>query len=101
MTPPDYPGVLADLAAEEADLDRVVADLDDAGWATPTPAAQWDVRESVAHLAYTEDLARAALSGEAEFARRRDALDDAPDSSEALVGPGRSMTGAAVLGWWR
>ena len=67
MTPPDYSGLLADLAAEEAELDRVVADLDDAGWATPTPAAGWDVRDSVAHLAYTEDLARAALSDEAEF----------------------------------
>jgi len=101
MTPPDYPGLLADLAAEEADLDRVVVDLDDGGWATPTPAAGWDVRDSVAHLALSEDLARAALSDEAEFARRREALVDAPDPSEALVGPGRSMTGDAVLGWWR
>jgi uncharacterized protein (TIGR03084 family) len=97
VTPPDYPGLLADLAAEEADLDRVVVDLDDDGWATPTPAAGWDVQDSVAHLAYAEDLARVALCDEAEFARRRDALDP----SAALVGPGRSMTGAAVLGWWR
>jgi uncharacterized protein (TIGR03084 family) len=101
MTGPDYPGLLADLAAEEAALDRVVADLDEAGWATPTPAEGWDVRDSVAHLAFTEDLARAALTDEDEFARRRDALIDAPDPSEVLVGTGRSMTGRAVLDWWR
>ena len=40
----------------------VVADLDPAGWATPTPAEGWDVRDSIAHLAYTEDLAGAALT---------------------------------------
>jgi uncharacterized protein (TIGR03084 family) len=101
MTRPDYPGLLADLAAEEAALDRVVADLDQGGWATPTPAEGWDVRDSVAHLAFTEDLARAALTDEEEFARRRHALVDAPDSSEVLVGAGRSMTGRAVLEWWR
>jgi len=101
MTPPDYRGLLADLAAEEAALDRVVADLDDAGWATPTPAEGWDVRDSVAHLAFTEDLARAALTDEDEFARRRQALVDAPDPSVVLVGAGRSLTGRAVLGWWR
>lgn len=101
MTGPDYPGLLADLAAEEAALDRVVADLDEAGWVTPTPAEGWDVRDSVAHLAFTEDLAGAALTDEDEFARRRTALTEAPDPSEVLVGGGRSMTGAAVLEWWR
>jgi len=101
MTGPDYPGLLADLVAEEAALDRVVADLDGTGWATPTPAEGWDVRDSVAHLAFTEDLARAALTDGEVFARRRDALTDAPDPSEVLVGAGRSMTGRAVLEWWR
>jgi uncharacterized protein (TIGR03084 family) len=101
MTPPDYPGLLADLAAEEAALDRVVADLGEAAWVTPTPARGWDVRDSVAHLAYTEDLARAALTDEEEFARRRHALLEAPNPDEVLVGAGRSMTGRAVLEWWR
>ena len=47
MTPPDYPGLLADLAAEEDALDTVVADLDPAAWATPTPAVGWDVRDAL------------------------------------------------------
>jgi uncharacterized protein (TIGR03084 family) len=101
MTRPAYPGLLADLAAESAALDRVVADLDEAAWSTPTPAEGWDVRDSVAHLAFTDDLARAALTDEDDFGRRRQTLTDAPDPTEVLVGTGRSMTGPAVLEWWR
>lgn len=101
MTGPDYPGLLADLAAEEAALDAVVADLAEARWLAPTPAAGWDVRDSVAHLAYSEDLARAALTDPAEFDRRRQVLADASDPGALFVGEGRSMTGTAVLGWWR
>jgi uncharacterized protein (TIGR03084 family) len=101
MTGPDYPGLLADLAAEESALDRVVTDLDEAGWVTPTPAEGWDVRDSIAHLAFTEDLAGAAMTDADEFARRQAALVDAPDPGAVLVGRGRSMTGAEVLAWWR
>ena len=46
MSGPTTPALLADLAVEEASLDRVVADLDPDGWATPTPAEGWDVRDS-------------------------------------------------------
>ena len=34
--------VLADLAAEGDRVEALVADLDEAGWRTPTPAAGWD-----------------------------------------------------------
>ena len=98
MSTPDYDGVLADLEAEEAALDRVVADLGVDDWATPTPATGWDVRDSVAHLAFSEDLAWAALHEPDEFVARRDGLLDA--GGDALVGAGRTMTGAAVRGWW-
>jgi uncharacterized protein (TIGR03084 family) len=102
VSDPDYPALLADLEAEEASLDRVVADLDDRGWSTPTPAAGWDVRDSVAHLAFTEDLARAALLDPDDFARRRAALVEASGGdSEPLVGAGRSMPGRDVRDWWR
>jgi uncharacterized protein (TIGR03084 family) len=101
MTSPDFATLLRDLAAEEAALDRVVAPLDEATWRTPTPAAGWDVRDSVAHLACIEDFAHVALTDADEFARQVDAWADAPDPDEALLGDGRSMTGDAVLTWWR
>ena len=39
--------VLADLAAEGELLDTLVADLDEPGWRTPSPAAGWDVADYV------------------------------------------------------
>lgn len=49
--------LLIDLAAENDDLDARVADLADAGWAQPTPAAGWSVAHQVAHLAWTDQVA--------------------------------------------
>jgi uncharacterized protein (TIGR03084 family) len=54
--------VLADLAAEGDRLDTLVAALDDAGWHTPTPAVGWDVATQVAHLTWTDDVARKAAT---------------------------------------
>lgn len=54
--------VLADLGAEGDRLERLVADLDDAGWRTPTPAAGWDVATQVAHLAWTDEVAVTAAT---------------------------------------
>jgi uncharacterized protein (TIGR03084 family) len=98
VSTPDYPGLLADLAAEQAALDRVVADLPADQWATPTPATGWDVRDSLAHLAFSEDLARATLQDPDRFRAQRDGLLDA--GGDALVGQGRTMPGAAVRAWW-
>lgn len=50
-------GVLADLAAESEQLEQWVAQLDEAGWRTPTPAEGWDVATSIAHLAWTDEVA--------------------------------------------
>ena len=54
--------VLADLAAESAVLEAMVAGLDDSGWRTPTPAAGWDVATQVAHVAWTDEVATAAAT---------------------------------------
>ena len=100
MSGPDYPGLLADLVAEQDALDQVVTDLDPAGWATLTPAAGWDVRDSIAHLAGSEDLARTAMHDPATFLARRDEMLATGDG-DALLGEGRAMPGVAVLAWWR
>ncbi len=98
----DYPGLLADLAAEEADLDLVVATIDDDGWSTPTPAAGWDVRDSIAHLAVSEELAATALSDPDAFTTRLGGmLDDLDRTEDEMLREGRSRSGAEVLAWWR
>ena len=47
--------LLADLRAESADLDALVAGLDPADWARPTPAEGWTIAHQIAHLAWTDD----------------------------------------------
>ena len=69
--------VLADLAAEGDRLDALVADLDETGLRTPTPAPGWDVATQVAHLAWTDDVAlRAATDKDAWDAVVMDAIAD-------------------------
>ena len=60
-------GVLADLAAEGDLLDALVADLDESGWRTPTPAEGWDVATQIAHLAWTDEVAVAAATDTAAW----------------------------------
>jgi uncharacterized protein (TIGR03084 family) len=61
------PGLLADLDAEGASLDALVADLDPAGWATRTPAEGWTVAHQIAHLAWTDEEALLAVRSPDEF----------------------------------
>ena len=59
----------ADLAAEQAALDALVADLTPARWATPTPSDGWAVRDQIAHLAYFDEAAALAIADPESFAR--------------------------------
>jgi uncharacterized protein (TIGR03084 family) len=54
--------LLADLRAEGDLLWAAVAGLDDAGWATPTPAPGWTVATQVAHLLWTDEVATVAAT---------------------------------------
>lgn len=66
--------VLDDLLAETHVLWDLVAGLDDAGLATPTPAVGWTIRDQLTHLAYFDETAtRAAVDPDA-FRREADAL---------------------------
>jgi uncharacterized protein (TIGR03084 family) len=98
----EYRGLLADLAAEEADLDAVVAGVGDEAWRTPTPAAGWDVRDQVAHLASSEDLAATALVDPEGFAERlAGMLADVDATEQEMLAEGRARSGGEVLRWWR
>ena len=50
--------MLADLTAESADVDAMVAGLPAARWAGPTPAAGWTIAHQIAHLAWTDEASR-------------------------------------------
>src|SRR5579859_1216888 len=60
--------VLADLAAESAWLDGIVAGLDDAGWRRETPAPGWTIAHQIAHLAWTDERSAVAVTDPEAFA---------------------------------
>ncbi|MGA8248929.1 MAG: TIGR03084 family metal-binding protein [Nocardioides sp.] len=82
-------GVLADLAAEGARLDALVADLPEADWRRPTPAPGWDIATQIAHLAWTDEAAHAAATDKSGW----DSL-----VVEALADPVHTVDRAALTG---
>lgn len=99
-----------DLRAEHDSLDRIVAELEDAGWATPTPSPRWTVADQIAHLTYYDGTAAEALSTPELFPRRVDELfallaggtDNLEERlDDQTLGPLRALPPAALLDTWR
>jgi len=97
--------LLADLAAEQHDLDSLVDSLDDEGWNRSTPAEGWAIRDQISHLAFFDEAAVSAITdpdGFADMAGR--AVEVAAAGGDPMaehLDRGRSMAGAEVLAWWR
>ena len=49
--------IFDDLAAEQDRLDRILSELDEAAWDVPSAAAGWTVKDTVLHLAQTQEAA--------------------------------------------
>jgi len=98
------PGVaelLDDLAAEQQSLQEVVASIEADAWLRPTPARGWDVRDTIAHLADTDEMAIATATGEAgSINHRAAAAASTEDVTYQGVLRGRRLTGREVLAWW-
>jgi uncharacterized protein (TIGR03084 family) len=95
-------GVLDDLAAEGDRLDALVADLDEAGWRTATPAEGWDVATQVAHLAWTDEVATmAATDKEAWDAVVLQAMADPAGFVDTAALAGAQAAPADLLDRWR
>ncbi|MGH4029622.1 TIGR03084 family metal-binding protein [Actinomycetota bacterium Odt1-20B] len=94
--------VFGDLCDESEELDQLVGELAEEGWARATPAEGWTVAHQIAHLAWTDRAARYALTdtdafkGEVEkaLAHPDSFVDDGADAF-ARLGP------AALLEQWR
>jgi uncharacterized protein (TIGR03084 family) len=97
--PVDMKALAADLAAETAVTRALVADLDEAGWRTPTPAAGWDIKDQISHLAYFDEAAVRSAIHPDEF---RAGLAAAPDrvDPDAIAARFRDRTGKQLLAWF-
>jgi uncharacterized protein (TIGR03084 family) len=100
---PTVSDLLRDLAAEQAALDVLLSGLAEESWLTPTPAAGWDVRDSVGHLCFFEENATVAVSDPPAFEIRKQELiaskagGEAPDVAIARHG----VSPADLLARWR
>lgn len=91
--------IFDDLAAEYAEVDRVLGGLAPEDWARESAAAGWTVSDVVLHLAQSDELVRAAVAGDdTVFNRGGRSVDEAVD---LMVAAQRGRPPAEVLARWR
>ncbi|GAA2145492.1 TIGR03084 family metal-binding protein [Kitasatospora kazusensis] len=98
----DLTPLLDDLRDESAELDALVAGLDLAGLATPTPAPGWTIAHQISHLAWTD---RWSLLSAREPENFVDAAAKTflagPDPIEEGAAEGVGEAPGVLLGRWR
>jgi uncharacterized protein (TIGR03084 family) len=93
--------LVTDLQHEQWDLQAVCASLSADEWLTPTAARGWDVRDSISHLADTDEMAIDTMhDGPRSLNRFVTVLAGGKDITLWGVLRGRRRTGAEVLSWW-
>ena len=96
----DYQTLCDDLEAEQQALDDLVASVDPSRWLIETPSPGWTVRDQIAHLAYSDDVAAHAARDPDGF--RRDLARRPREERQAdQLARGRALAGPDVLAWWR
>jgi enediyne biosynthesis protein E11 len=94
--------VFSDLAAEGEALDTVVAGLDAAQWALPTPAPGWTIKHQVAHMASIFRIAGLAGSDPDAFVELTAGADKNFDGAVfALLTPYLALSPDVLLARWR
>ena len=108
MTDPRTLGVLTDLAQEGDWLESLVVDLPDEQWRRTTPAEGWDVATTIAHLAWTDEVAvLAAGAGSGEEGKAAwdavvlEALGDPEGFVDAQALAGGRASSEELLARWR
>jgi uncharacterized protein (TIGR03084 family) len=89
--------LVADLAAEQEALDRVVAGLTPAAWEVPSPADGWLLRDCIAHLAEVDEATVATIRAGQFTGMGRDPGGVLSRGQTRA----RSLDPAALLAWWR
>src|SRR3977135_186713 len=93
--------LLDDLTAEQRELQERLRAIDSEMWLRPTPARGWDVRDTIAHLADTDEMAIATATGTPGSINERAAASaSGEDLTYRGVLRGRRRTGPEVLAWW-
>lgn len=98
----DVAGVLADLIAESADLDAIVAVAPEPDWQRDTPAAGWTIADQIGHLAWTDDIAEVAATDPDAFGvALREALPEFDGYVDRAATERAQMSPVELLASWR
>lgn len=98
----DPAALLADLAAESADLDTHVSTMDADRWGVETPAPGWTIAHQIGHLAWTDRMALLAATDPAAFQSQLAAAMANPDGyTERAAEDGARQRPADLLRQWR
>lgn len=91
-----------ELEREQEGIQTLLAAIPDSDWFRPTPSWQWDVRDTVSHLADTDEIALDTLSDGPRTLNTSSAAGWASAEEYLLDGVlrGRRQTGPAVRSWW-
>ncbi len=105
MTPIVGP-IVGPLSDQHAELDGILADLDEADWSRPSALDRWSVADVVLHLAQTDEMARASATGRFsefidEFTSGVGPAESVDESAALMVAHERGQAGAAVHERWR
>ena len=94
--------VLADLEAEGAVLDALIADLPESEWARPTPAEGWSIAHQITHLAWTDDASVLAATDPAAFqAELEKAIASIDTYVDDAAEAGATRPPSEILAGWR
>jgi uncharacterized protein (TIGR03084 family) len=92
--------LVADLAAESADLTRLLVPLAPADWELPTPAAGWAIRDQVSHLAFFDEAATLSATDPARFQQEAgEMMSAAADFTETVARDHRHLPPGDLLEW--
>jgi uncharacterized protein (TIGR03084 family) len=93
--------LLGDLAAESADLRGLVADLDQPGWRTSTPAVGWTIGDQISHLAFFDDAAVMSAADPDRFgAELAGTAENGQLSADDIAARYAHLTGDELLAWF-
>jgi uncharacterized protein (TIGR03084 family) len=101
VTGPGLDEFVDDLEAEQLALQSFLAGIEADDWLRPTPSWQWDVRDTISHLADTDEVALdTMLDGPRSLGVLAVTLASSEDVTYSGVLRGRRLRGADVLAWW-
>lgn len=90
-----------DLAAEHDAVDALLVGLSEAQWHQATPAAGWDVADTVVHILQADLAALLAVSDPDGFEAAKADMASGRRPLDSAFGDPRGKTGAEILEWWR